>query len=64
MIIFKSSSAYEGFPGYKECSGQLVVKKERLVDIDEEEVGPMYRVELANGIKMDAFEDELEDTGD
>lgn len=60
--IFNSTSAYKGYPGYKEYSGYLVEVIRQLTEkeVEFKEVGNMYRVVFANGTRIDAFEDELE----
>lgn len=41
-------------------TGQSVVILHRLSNIDEAQVGRMYRVEFADGFRYDVFEDELQ----
>lgn len=57
-----STSQIPGHPGYPERSGQAVVIIRPLKDgpeIDQAEVGPMYRIQFSDGVETDCFEDEL-----
>lgn len=43
-------------------TGQLVTIVRELNDVDEDDVGKMYRVEFLDGFRYDVFEDELSAT--
>jgi hypothetical protein len=63
--IFRSSSATEGAPGYRERSGEPVtVVREVTAEVDpaieEEDVAPLYVVRFEDGVETEAFADELE----
>jgi hypothetical protein len=63
--IFRSSSATEGAPGYRERSGEPVtVVREVDTEVDpaaeEEDVAPLYVVRFEDGVETEAFADELE----
>jgi hypothetical protein len=63
--IFRSSSATEGAPGYRERSGQPVtVVREVDTEVDpaaeEEDVAPLYVIRFEDGVETEAFADELE----
>jgi hypothetical protein len=50
---------------YRDRSGQGVAILRRLdEEIDEDEVGPMYRIRFGDGVLADAFADELTPTPD
>lgn len=61
--IFRSSSAVEGAPGYRERTGETVIildEVDAASDPDEaEDVAPLYRVRFPDGVETEAFEDEL-----
>jgi hypothetical protein len=61
-VIFRSTASTLGHPGYPERSGQTVTIVRQLSDteVDEDEVGRMYRIRFADGVHADAFADELE----
>jgi hypothetical protein len=66
--IFRSSSAIVGGEGYPERSGQPVKVLRALAPGDEGydtaaliEAGPMYRIQFADGVETDAFEQELQE---
>jgi hypothetical protein len=63
--IFRSSSATEGAPGYRERDGQPVeIVREVDTDVDpaaeEEDVAPLYVVRFEDGVETEAFADELD----
>lgn len=62
---FRSQSATDGPPGYRERSGQRVtvlgrVEADADVDADDEDVAPIYRIRFGDGVETEAFGDELE----
>jgi hypothetical protein len=65
QATFKSTSAVDGAPGYRERSGETVeiveeVDADRDPDKAEEDVASLYRVRFEDGTETEAFEDELE----
>jgi hypothetical protein len=63
--IFRSSSATEGAPGYRERDGEAVtvvreVDTEADPAVEEEDVAPLYVVRFEDGVETEAFGDELE----
>jgi hypothetical protein len=67
--IFRSNSATEGAPGYRERSGEPVTVV-RVVDTEvdpaaeEEDVATLYVVRFEDGVETEAFADELEPSPD
>jgi hypothetical protein len=60
--VFHSSSVVDGAPGYRERSGQVVTIMRELGESErDEEVGAMFVVRFADGVRAHAFEDELEE---
>jgi hypothetical protein len=61
--IFRSSSAVDGAPGYRERTGETVIvlgEVEAEADPDKaDDVAPLYRVRFPDGVETEAFEDEL-----
>ncbi|MTV24165.1 hypothetical protein FTX61_01825 [Nitriliruptoraceae bacterium ZYF776] len=67
QATFRSTSAVDGPPGYRERSGETVtVVAEVSADADpdrtEDDVAVIYRVRFEDGVETEAFEDELEPT--
>lgn len=67
---FRSSSAVDGAPGYRERSGETVIILDE-VDADadpdkDDDVAVIYRIRFSDGVETEAFEDELivEETAD
>jgi hypothetical protein len=60
---FRSSSAVDGAPGYRERTGETVtILGEVAAEADPDktdDVAPLYRVRFPDGVETEAFEDEL-----
>lgn len=58
---FQSTSAFDGYPGFRERSGERVTVVRALTEdeVDLSEVGPMFHIRFADGTQTSAFEDEL-----
>lgn len=60
----KSQYTYQGsadmYPELHRRSDQPVTVLHRIGNVDESEVGPMYRVRFPDGYQHDAFESELD----
>lgn len=62
---FMTTSSSDGPPGYHERKGEpITVLFQINKDVDEEEVGKIYRVLFDDGVFTDAFEDEVVLYGD
>ncbi len=63
---FRSQSTTDGAPGYRERAGQRVTilgpvdPDEDVIDLEEEDVSPIYRIRFDDGIETEAFADELD----
>lgn len=60
---FISTSATNGYPGWRERSGDLVTVVAAIEEPDrDEDVEPMYLCIFVDKTRVDAFEDELYET--
>lgn len=60
-VVFVSTGSQDGFPVEVAHSGQTATIVRQLTEneVDVPEVGWMYRIRFADGVEVDAFEDEL-----
>lgn len=61
VVKFTSSARDRGHPGYPERSGQYVTILRPLssTECDTTEIGPMYRIQFADGVETDVYADEV-----
>lgn len=63
---FRSQSNTDGAPGYRERAGQRVTvlgpvdPEDDVIDLDDEDVSPIYRIRFDDGVETEAFADELD----
>ena len=62
--IFRSQSAVDGAPGFRERSGETVTVVEEIREDDveaasDEDVARLYRIRFSDGVETEAFGDEL-----
>lgn len=63
---FRSQSTTDGAPGFRERAGERVMilgpvdPEDDLIDLEEEEISPIYRIRFDDGVETEAFADELD----
>lgn len=62
--IFRSQSAVDGAPGFRERSGETVtviaeIREDDTEVTSDDEVARLYRIRFSDGVETEAFEDEL-----
>lgn len=62
--IFRSQSAVDGAPGFRERSGETVSVVAEIREDDpqvpsDDDVARLYRIRFSDGVETEAFEDEL-----
>lgn len=64
QAIFRSQSAVDGAPGFRERSGETVtivaeIREDDAEVASEEQVARLFRIRFSDGVETEAFEDEL-----
>lgn len=64
QAIFRSQSAVDGAPGFRERSGETVkivaeIREDDAEVASDEQVARLFRIRFSDGVETEAFEDEL-----